>query len=50
VLLAKYYQVDQIKDLEISGEWRNVGGGQNAYRISVGKSERKRPLERTRFR
>lgn len=50
MLLAKYYQVDQIEDHETSGEWRNMVESKMRTEFLWGKSEAKRPLERPRLR
>jgi len=46
-LLAKYYSCDQIKEKEMGGEHGMQWENRNAFRVQVGKLERKRTLERT---
>jgi hypothetical protein len=46
-LLAKYYSCDQIKEKEMGGECGMQWENRNAFRVLVGKLERKRALART---
>ena len=50
VLLTKYYSNDQIKKNEMGGYVERMEKRNDAYRVFVGKPERKRPLGKCRRR
>jgi len=50
VLLTNYYLGEQIKEYEMGGACNTYGEKRNAYMVSVGKLEGKRPLGRPKCR
>jgi hypothetical protein len=50
VLFTKYYKRDYIKENEMGGACRAHADTRHVYRILIGKSEGKRPLERPKYR
>jgi hypothetical protein len=50
MLFARYNQNDQVKDDVMGRTYSTHEEKKNAYRVSVGKPERKRPLGRPRRR
>jgi hypothetical protein len=48
VLFAKYNSNDRVKEEEMGRIYRTNGEKRNAYRILVGRPERKRPLKKPR--
>jgi hypothetical protein len=50
VLFAKYYSGDQIKKTETGRAYSTKGERRGAYKVSVGRPEGRRPVERRRRR
>lgn len=50
MLLARYYQDDQIKNYEVGGNVANMVEKRNTYNILTGKPEGWRPLGRLKCR
>jgi hypothetical protein len=48
VVLTTLYSGDQIEKKYLAGTWASCGERRAAYRVSMGKPQRKRPLGRPR--